>query len=89
MRSRAVRPVHLLGMDSTTRTLSGLVPLISIQELSEYLNVPTRTLHDWRLSGRGPRAVHVGRQLRYFVDDVNEWLHQQREDVTGRAPDAR
>ena len=76
-------------MDSTTISVSGLAPLISIEELSEYLNVPTRTLHDWRLAGRGPRAVHVGRQLRYFVNDVNDWLHQQREDVTGRAPEAR
>lgn len=76
-------------MDSTTPTLIGLAPLISIVELSEYLNVPTRTLHDWSLAGRGPRAVHVGRQLRYFVDDVNEWLRQQREDVTGRAPEVR
>ncbi len=84
-----VRPAHLLGMDSTTSTLRGLAPLISIEELSEYLNVPTRTLHDWRLAGRGPRAVHVGRQLRYFVTDVNDWLQEQREDVTGRAPEGR
>ena len=89
VRNRAVRPAHLAGMNSTTPTLSGLAPLISIEELSEYLNVPTRTLQDWRLAGRGPRAVHVGRQLRYFVADVNEWLQQQREDVTGRAPEGR
>ena len=89
VRTHTVRPVHLLGMDSTTPTLGGLAQLISIEELSEYLNGPTRTLHDWRLAGRGPRAVHVGRQLRYFVNDVNEWLHQQREDVTGRAPEGR
>lgn len=76
-------------MESTTPTVSGLAPLISIEELSEYLNVPTRTLHDWRLAGRGPRAVHVGRQLRYFITDVNEWLQEQREDVTGRAPERR
>ena len=45
VRTRTVRAAHLLGMDSTTPTLSGLAPLISIEELSEYLNVPTRTLH--------------------------------------------
>lgn len=76
-------------MDGTTSTLGGLAPLISIEELSEYLNVPTRTLHDWRQAGRGPRAVHVGRQLRYFVADVNAWLQAQREDVTGRAPEGQ
>lgn len=45
----------------TTPTLSGLEPLLSIEELSEYLNVPIRTLYDWRLAGKGPCAVHVGR----------------------------
>ena len=52
-------------METNTPTLSGLEPLLSIEELSEYLNVPIRTLYDWRLAGKGPCAVHVGRQLRY------------------------
>jgi hypothetical protein len=30
--------------------LSGLEPLMSIEELSEYLNVPVRRLYDWRLT---------------------------------------
>jgi hypothetical protein len=51
-------------MDSTTPTLSGLEPLMSIEELSEYLHVPVRTLYDWRLAGKGPCAVHIGRQIR-------------------------
>lgn len=81
---------HLVSMKtttSTTTTASGLQPLMNIEELSEYLHVPVRTLYDWRLGGRGPCAVHVGRQLRYFVSDVHEWLAQQREHEPGRAPD--
>lgn len=66
---------------------SGLEPLLSIEELSEYLNVPVRTLYDWRLNGKGPVAVHVGRQLRYFVSDVQEWLARQRESEPGHLPD--
>ena len=76
-------------MDSTTPTLSGLEPLMSIEELSEYLHVPVRTLYDWRLSGKGPCAVHIGRQIRYFVTDVHEWLRQNREVEPGRAPEDR
>ena len=76
-------------MDSTTPTLSGLEPLMSIEELSEYLNVPVRTLYDWRLAGKGPCAVHIGRQIRYFVTDVHEWLRQNREAKPGRAPEGR
>jgi hypothetical protein len=75
-------------MDSTTPTLSGLEPLMSIEDLSEYLNVPVRTLYDWRLAGKGPCAVHIG-QIRYFVTDVHEWLQQNREAEPGRAPKGR
>ena len=73
----------------TTSTPRGLEPLLSIEELSEYLDVPIRTLYDWRLSGKGPCAVHVGRQLRYFVNDVQEWLREHREPEPGRVPGGR
>lgn len=61
----------------------GLEPMLTIDELAEYLALPVRTLYDWRLSGRGPCAVHVGRQLRYLVFDVESWLSQQRETIPG------
>ena len=73
----------------TTSTPSGLEPLLTIEELSDYLRVPVRTLYDWRLSGKGPCAVHVGRQLRYFVHDVQEWLREHREPEPGRVPGGR
>ena len=62
---------------------------MSIEELSEYLHVPVRTLYDWRLSGKGPCAVHIGRQIRYFVTDVHEWLRTNRETEPGRTPGGR
>ncbi len=80
---------HLPGMDGTARTVSGLEPLMSIEELSEYLDVPVRTLYDWRLAGKGPCAVHIGRQIRYFVTDIDEWLRHNREVEPGRAPQGR
>ena len=73
-------------MESQMTTLSGLEPLLNIEELSDYLRVPVRTLYDWRLAGKGPCAVHVGRQLRYFVSDVRDWLTEQRELEPGRLP---
>lgn len=78
---------HLASMKTTQPTLSGLEPLMSIEELSEYLHVPVRTLYDWRLAGRGPCAIHIGRQLRYFMSDVHEWLASQREQEPGRSPE--
>lgn len=76
-------------METITPTLSGLEPLLSIEELSEYLHVPVKTLYDWRLAGKGPRAVHVGRQLRLFVSDVHDWLTAQREAEPGHSSEGR
>jgi excisionase family DNA binding protein len=74
----------------TARTgVVGLEPMLTIDELAEYLALPVRTLYDWRLSGRGPCAVHVGRQLRYLVSDVESWLSQQRETTPGEGARGR
>jgi excisionase family DNA binding protein len=70
-------------MTTSSRSVGGLELMLTIDELSEYLAVPVRTLYDWRLSGRGPHAVHVGRQLRYRVSDVQTWLDSQREVTVG------
>lgn len=66
-----------------THTPSALEPMMSVEELSAYLDVPIRTLYDWRRVGRGPCPIHVGRQLRYFVSDVQQWLADQRERSSG------
>ena len=70
---------HLSGVETNT-ALSGLEPLIGVEELSEYLDVPIKTLYEWHQSGKGPSAVRVGRRLRYLVCDVRSWLDGQRTD---------
>jgi excisionase family DNA binding protein len=68
--------------------MARLEPMLSIDQLAEYLAVSVRTLYDWRLSGRGPRAGHVGRSLRYRVGDVQAWLDAQLERVPGEPPES-
>jgi predicted DNA-binding transcriptional regulator AlpA len=70
---------HLNGVKTNT-ALSGLEPLIGVEELSEYLDVPIKTLYEWHQGGKGPSAVRVGRRLRYLVCDVRSWLDGQRTD---------
>ena len=55
----------------------GRSPLASTEEVSEYLQVPLTTVYQWRRKGVGPRAVRVGRHLRYRWEDVDRWLEQQ------------
>lgn len=42
--------------------------------LAAELDVPERTLAQWRYHGRGPAFVRVGRHIRYRRGDVNAWL---------------
>lgn len=87
-RRRVERPAHLLVMDTNT-TLSGLEPLLSIEALAEYLDVPVTTIRDWRTDGKGPCAIRVGGRVRFAVSDVLHWLAEQREVEPGRGPDGR
>ncbi len=48
-------------MKTETRVASGLDPLLSIEDLAEYLGVPVTTIYDWRVDGKGPCGVRVGR----------------------------
>ena len=56
-----------------------LEPLISAQELAEYLDVPVATVYAWRYRRQGPPGLRVGKHLRYRRIDVNEWIEQRTE----------
>lgn len=74
---------------NTENTLSGLEPLLTIEALAEYLDVPVTTIRDWRTDGKGPCAIRVGGRVRFAVSDVLRWLAERREVEPGRGPSAR
>lgn len=78
-RSRSERPAHLLGMKTQLQPISGLDPLLSIEDLAEYLGVPVATIYDWRVDGKGPCGVRVGRHVKFTQSDVLAWIEAQRE----------
>lgn len=41
-----------------------------------------RTLERWRLLGRGPRYVKVGRRVAYTEEALATWLQQQERSHT-------
>jgi excisionase family DNA binding protein len=57
-----------------------LEPLIDVQQLADYLDVPVKTLYAWRYRREGPPAFRVGRHLRYRRSDIRRWI-QQRIDT--------
>ena len=76
-------------MKTATTPTSGLDPLLSIEELAEYLGVPVTTIYDWRVDGKGPCAIRVGRHVKFTVSDVLAWIGEQRESRPGQHPDGR
>jgi excisionase family DNA binding protein len=73
-------------MDTNTTTASGLEPLLSIEELAEYLDVPVVTIYDWRVDGKGPCAVRIGRRVKFAISDINAWIATPREHSPGLSP---
>jgi excisionase family DNA binding protein len=53
-------------------------PLVSVKELAELLQVSVKTIYDWRYRGLGPKAIRVGRYVRYEPDEIERWLEFQR-----------
>jgi len=52
-------------------------PLLSIEDLSTYLQIPVNTLYQWRKTGKGPAGKRVGKHVRYRPSDVESWLDGQ------------
>lgn len=51
--------------------------LLNPQALADILGLPVRTLYAWRQSGKGPKAIVVGRHLRWEPAEVRRWLDEQ------------
>lgn len=65
--------------DTSTSVTS---PLMTAEDTGSYLHVHPRTLANWRVLGRGPRYVRVGKTPYYRPADVEEWLDRHSFDHT-------
>ena len=50
--------------------------LLTIQEVSEQLRTPVKTLRSWKRVGRGPQSARVGARLLYKQTDVDAYVAQ-------------
>jgi excisionase family DNA binding protein len=57
-------------------------PWVSLEEIAEHLKVSTDTIHRWIRARRIP-VQRVGRQWRFKVTEVDEWV-QAGKAGTGR-----
>lgn len=54
---------------------------LTLDEAAAFLNLPSKTLRDWRLRGLGPPAFKFGRHVRFDLGDLEKWVQEQREDA--------
>ncbi|WP_026482225.1 helix-turn-helix transcriptional regulator [Agromyces subbeticus] len=65
----------------SSNTAAPSMNLMSITELSNYLQVPVTTIYDWRAAKKkkGPPAIKLGKHLRWRREAVDAWLELQTE----------
>lgn len=56
--------------------------LLTPAVLAERLGVTERTLSEWRITGRGPIFIRLGKTARYRAGAVDDWLLSQEHQST-------
>ena len=54
--------------------------LQSPQQVADHLGIPLQTLYGWRTKGTAPRAVKVGKHLRFRPEDVRAWIESHTDN---------
>lgn len=52
--------------------------LMTVNEVAEYLRVPTATIYAWRKHGAGPDGFKVGRHKIFRRADIDAWLETRK-----------
>jgi len=78
---------------STSINTSWQGDILTIDQAAVYLSIPKSTLYTWRTrrAGFGPRAVKLGRCLRYRRSDLDAWVagHLETFDDSSVVPEQR
>ncbi len=64
-------------MPTSITSPSLLETLITAAALAQRLDTTERNLSEWRITGRGPKYMRVGRRAMYAPDAVDDWLRTQ------------
>ncbi len=59
--------------------MSDLDNLLDIDQVADRLGMTPAAMHSMRYRGDGPRAVKIGRKLRFRADDIDAWIDSRRE----------
>ncbi|MBH0053182.1 helix-turn-helix domain-containing protein [Salinibacterium sp. SWN139] len=66
--------ISILERRLSRPSASVLDDLLTPAVLSERIGQTERTLSEWRINGKGPLFIRIGRSARYRPEAVDEWL---------------
>jgi len=58
--------------------------ILTIDELSEKLKIPKKTLYKWTKEKRVP-CVKLGKHLRFIESDIDQWLKSKESFYNGKS----
>jgi excisionase family DNA binding protein len=58
--------------------------VLTPDEVADFLKIPKSTLYSWRSHRAGPKAIRVGRHLRYRRRDLEGYLDDLNRDQESR-----
>ena len=50
---------------------------VSAKEAARILGVHPNTLCKWRISGKGPAFIKIGRRVRYRMTEISTWMSER------------
>lgn len=54
--------------------------LMSIDDLAALIQVPVKTVYNWRTEGKGPKGIKLGKYVRFRRVDVEAWLDRLADE---------
>lgn len=55
-------------------------PLWTFRDVSQHLGVPVPSLRRWRMEGRGPQGILMGKHVRFRRSTVLQWVEDQERE---------
>ncbi len=71
-------------MTTTTQEQPAVRQLLNNDETADMLNVSRRTLPVWRVQGRGPKFIKIGKLVRYERTEIEAWILANTHANTSR-----
>ena len=55
-----------------------MTQLLTLQQVSDRLQIPVATIRFWRSRHEGPQAMKIGKHLRFTEQAVEDYLAEQK-----------